>query len=314
MTAQALDDFLLRHAPTRPLPLAPALDRARQSLNAALAELRLVSDAVLETGWPWRGDEADVRYGLYRQYEALEDARARIGPLLRQSGDRDTPARPLVAAATAARWDLHGLLNGLDDADLDRDPGSNEWTLRQTFAHIVSVQRAYGWFTAWWLARRDRPADDFPERVPEDVATELPAEESEAAGTLVDTRRRLDEILDLSAGVFAPLGDDELAARARWSGVAVDVRFRIGRWSSHMREHTVQVEKTVAMLGRPMSEVERLLRLIAGAYGRLEEELYMRPSTEEAVAQALAMAESVAAGVAADASTVHAAAQRTGVA
>ena len=81
-----------------------------------------------------------------------------------------------------------------------------------------------------------------------------------------------------------------------------------------MREHTVQVEKTLAMLGRPTSEVERLVRLIAGAYGRLEEGLYMWPATDDSLADALAMAESAAAGVAADASTVRAAAERASVA
>ena len=310
MTAPAIDDFLLRHAPAPPQPVDPALVRARASINAAITELRHVPDTSLEHGWPWGDDEADVRYGLYRQYEALEDVRARVRLRLAAAARGDTPARPLVGAATAARWDLHGLLSGLDEADLDRDPGGGEWTVRQTLAHIVNGQRAYGWFTAWWLSRRDAATNDFPERVPETVAAELPAEATEARGTLEEARRRLDEILDLSAGVFAPLGDDDLAVRARWSGVAVDVRFRVARWSSHMREHTIQVEKTLAVLGRPHTEVERLVRLICAAYGRLEEELFLRPADDAAVADSLALVEDAAASVAAQAPTVRAAAER----
>jgi hypothetical protein len=304
------DDFMLRRAPAPPRDVDPALLRGRASINAALAALVAVPDSALETMWPWRGAEADVRYGLYRQYEALEDARARVSPLLAEALRSQPPARPIVAAATAARWDLHGLLAGLTDADLDADPGNGEWTARQTLAHIVSGQRAYGWFTAWWLARRDAPADDFPPRIPEDVANaaNLPEEETEAVGALPGIRARLDDIVDLSAGVFAPLGDDELSARARWSGIGVDVRFRLVRWASHMREHTVQLEKTLVMNDRPLSEVERLVRLVAAAWGRLEADLYMWPVGDRSLAEPLAIAEEAANGVADGAETVRLAA------
>ncbi|MEX2547938.1 MAG: DinB family protein [Chloroflexota bacterium] len=293
MTAPVLDDFLLRLAPAPPVAVAPELLRARDSIRASLNALREVPDSALELVWHWRGGELDVRYGFYRQYEGLEDARARVRPLVAGAQAQEGPARPLVAAASAARWDLHGLLAGLADADLDRDPGNEEWTLRQTLAHIVNGQRAYGWSTAWWLARRDAPLDDYPERWPDDVSAALPEEDTEASGTLADIRRRLDDILDLSAGVFGPLGEEELAARARWSGVAVDVRFRLLRWSSHIREHTIQVEKTLAFIGRPTTEVDRLLRLICAAYGRLEEELF-QVSASPRTSEALALAESAA--------------------
>jgi hypothetical protein len=308
MTAPALDDFLLRLSPQPPEPVAEELIGARDSIRAGLLALRGVPDAVLEQTWRWDDGDLDVRYGLYRCYEDIEDTRARINALVAPAHAGETAARPLVASATAARWDLHGLLAGLDDADLDRDPGNGEWTIRQTLAHIVSGQRAYGWFTYWWLSQRDRPLDDFPARVPDDVELGFPEEETEGLGTLAEILVRLDDILDLAAGVFAPLGAEDLAARARWSGLAVDVRFRLGRWNSHMREHTIQVEKTLGFIGRPITEVDRLLRLIASAYGRLEESLFMLPEHEDVV-EALALAESAATRVAATSESVAEAAR-----
>jgi hypothetical protein len=308
MTAPVLDDFMLQLAPASPLAVDPVLLRARDSIWRALVDLGRLDDGALEKMWRWRDAEADVRYGFYRCYESLEDVRARVAPLLADAFRAQAPARPLVGAASAARWDLQGLLAGLADADLDRDPANGEWTVRQTLAHIVNGQRAYGWFTAWWLGRRDAPADDFPARVPEDVVKLLPAEETEAVGSLPEIGGRLDEILDLSAGVFAPLGDEELAARARWSGIGVDVRFRVNRWTSHLREHTIQVEKTLVMIDRPTSEVERLVRLVAAAWGRLESDLFMWPAGDRWVGEALALAEQSAADVATDAATVATAA------
>lgn len=304
MTTPVLDDFLLRLAPAPLRPVGPEILRARDSVRLSLSALRTVEDAALERPWHWHGGELDVRYGLYREFEEFADARARIRPMLAAAIAAESPARPLVAAASAARWNAHGAIANLDDADLDRDPGNNEWTVRQTLAHLVSGQRSYAWFTAWWLDQRNLPADDFPERVPDDAQIGVPEEETEGLGSLDDIRRRLDDIVDLSGSVFAPLGEAELGARARWSGLPVDVRFRLVRWTSHMREHTIQVEKTIGYIGRPISEVDRLLHLIASGYGRLEEELFMAVSGDGSVAEALAELESVAARVASQSASV----------
>ena len=309
MTAPALDGFLLRHAPQVPLPVDAALLRARRSLNGALATLDDVSDAALEGGWPWRGGEADVRYGFYRQFEALQEARAAIRPKLTDAWPGEPPARPLVASATSARWALHGLLAGLTDEELDLDPGNSEWTLRQTLAHIVGTQRGYGWFSCWWLAQRDLQGEAFPSRVPEELAELMPEDETEGAGTREDIRRRLDDILDLSGGALAGLDDEALAQRARWSGMPVSIGFRIGRWSSHIREHTVQLEKTLDMLGRRPSEVQRLLRLLGEAYGRLEEDLFMWPADARPT-EALAITVKASDRLAEDADTIRKAASR----
>jgi uncharacterized damage-inducible protein DinB len=307
MTTATLDDFLLKHAPAEPQPVHPTLLKARDSVRQALAELSDVPDAALEKEWRWRGAALDVRYGLYRQYEAFEDARARVREALSGSVGTQSPARPLVGSATAARWDLLGLIAPITDADLDRDPANGEWTLRQTLAHIVNGQRAYSWFTAWWLSRADAFGDDFPARVPEDVAAELPDEATDGVGSLQDISVRFDDIVDLSAGTLGNLSEDQLAARARWSGLPVDVRFRVNRWSSHIREHTIQVEKTLGFINRPTTEVDRLLRLIAAAYGRLEDEVFMLPESP-ALADALRLVESSSASAARDAVMVRAAA------
>jgi len=308
LTAVAMDDFALRLGPSAVNAVPSELLRARDSIRTALAALREIPDGSLERVWKWRDGDVDVRYGIYRQYEVVEDARARVQSLLAGASETETPARPLVAAASAARWDLHGLLAGLDDGDLDRDPGNGEWTVRQTLAHIVGGQRGYAWYTAWWLAQRDAPAEDVPLSVPDD-AIDLPEESTEGEGSLADIQRRFDEIVDLSATAYAGLGAVELAARGRWSGVPVDVRFRLVRWGSHIREHTIQVEKTLGFIGRPVTEVDRVLRLIADACGRLEENVFPAPASPR-LAEALALVESAAAEVEAGARSVVEAARQ----
>jgi hypothetical protein len=56
----------------------------------------------------------------------------------------------------------------------------------------------------------------------------------------------------------------------------------MARWSSHLREHTIQVEKTLAMLGRAPTEPERLIRLTLAAYGRAEAVVFGQPDADAA--------------------------------
>jgi hypothetical protein len=265
-----VDAFLLAHTPDPTLPVAAAVLRLRAALAAASRDLLAIPDGALETPWSWRDDEADVRYGLYRAIEALEEATVEAARILRDSAASRTPGSERIAIATIARWDLQGLLATLGDSILDRHPARGEWTARETLAHIVGGQRAYGYFTAWWAAQ---PAGDHvPDGVPDAVRdiARLPDEEVEGEGSMAEIRARLDAILDLSAGRLAHLDDEDLAKPARWAGIPVTVGFRVGRWSSHLLEHTIQLDKGLTALARRPSEVERLVRRIHATYGRLE--------------------------------------------
>lgn len=123
----------------------------------------------------------------------------------------------------------------------------------------------------------------------------LPDDATEGRGSTPEVMARLHATLDLAAERMAGLPDDRLALAARWSGFAVTIGFRLGRWSSHLREHTIQVEKTLSMLGHLPTEPERLTRLLLAAYGRAEATVFGRGSVEwvESVASA---AERVAKG------------------
>jgi hypothetical protein len=272
MNPSPIDARLIEWTPGPSLELAPEVATARRAVEAAGRRLLTVPDDRLEARWPWPGhaSEVEVRYGFYRTFELLEVARSAAVQALAASGAVRPPGARLGSAATVARWSLHGLLLPLDESFLDADPGNGEWPIRETLGHMLSSQRSYGRFTAWWLTQAPTPA-----AIPADsLSDELPERSEEAAGSFADVRGRLDALLDASMERLGGLSDAQLATPARWSGGEVVVGFRIGRWASHMREHTIQVEKTLVMLDRPTSEVERLVRLILEAYGRLEETVF----------------------------------------
>lgn len=290
------DAFLVEHTPGPTIDLPDDVRAAREALARATANYLSVEDGTLDRPWPWRDDpngEAEIRYAFYRALEALESAEVEARGMVDRSAIQRSRAARIAAPATAARWALHGALAPLADDELDRDPGGGEWTLRQTLAHVINSQRAYGWYTAWWLARRNEP--DFPAFAPD--IDGFPDESAEGNGSLGEVRARLDAILDLAAGRLGGLDEAGLAARARWSGYPVDVAFRMGRWSSHIQEHTVQVDKTLAMLGRQPREVERLVRLLHAGYGRLEAVVFAVPPIDLERAGVAGLVEQAAAEV-----------------
>jgi hypothetical protein len=287
MTETILDAPLLEltdasHA--RPLPAA--LGGARAEAIAAARDLLAIPEAALTRPWTWiGGSEEEVRYGAYRAAEALELAELEARSAAAVSDAREGRAGRIVGLSTAARWDLHGLLLPLDDRSLDADPGGGEWSIRLVMGHVIASQRGYGWGTAWWQDHAyDAKDRALPASIPEEFYAAAPDEATtEAEGTLDDLRARLDAILDLSVERLAGLPDERLDFGARWSGFPVTVGFRLGRWSSHLREHTIQVEKTFAMIGHVPDEPARLARHVLAAYGRAESVVFGRQDVDDAV-------------------------------
>jgi uncharacterized damage-inducible protein DinB len=267
MTA-VLDPFVLERAPGPVVGLHPALVRLRDAFNGTLDVLGRIPDERLTSLWAWDGNDINVRYAFYRMLETLESGAAQVALAMR--GQESSEAREAVGATSAARWDLHGVLAALTDADLDADPGGGEWTIRQTMAHIIGGQRGYAWGSAYWISVRDEPKPEGPRRAPDHLFASMPEDEEEATGTLAEVRQKLDDIVDAASSRFATLSTDEMDSAGGWYGFPVTVRFRMWRWPSHIEEHTVQVEKTLDMLSHRATEVERLVRLNARALGRLE--------------------------------------------
>lgn len=270
--AWPMNDPMTELATVPPVPLHPAVVATRAPLAALVADLLAIPDDALESRWQWLPsdiDELDVRYGLYRVHERLESA---IGAITTGraggSGRSVGPAIPALQAMAVARWELHGALAGLSAAEWDGDPGAGEWTVRQTLGHIIGSQRSYGWYNAWFLSKGFAEGEAI--RPPAGSLPEEPTEEEEAAGSATEVRARLDDVVDASIAANAALDGAAMRVDARWMGMHIPIDFRLGRYGSHIREHTVQVDKTLAMIGRQPTEVERVSRLILASYGRLE--------------------------------------------
>jgi hypothetical protein len=273
-------------------PSAVDVPEAIRHGRAAVREMcRLVgpmSDEDLARPWSWTGEgREDVRTAAYLALAALHDGTGAAADAVRNAGLAPGPAGGALAAVARARWELHGVLEPLDEDLFGADPGGGEWSIRQTVGHIVESQRAYPWFSAWWLERRDGP---LPDRADDAHGEGLPNEEADASGSIRVVSGRLDALVDLAVSLWSAADDQTLAVPARWAGFPVTLGFRTLRWSAHLEEHTLQVEKTLAMLGAATPEGHRLGRLLCRAWGHLEAVILALPApmTETAASDEVA--------------------------
>ncbi len=250
------------------------LERSRGRMDGILRRVVAVPAEALPRDWSWRGGELELRHGLYHLLQHLHEAANRAAA----EGER-SEARGIAGQASEARWDLHALLLRLAGSDLDLVPAEGEWSVRQTLDHVLEAQDWWEWLAGWWAARAagSEPLPVRPRR--EDIPARYLGDKPRLAeGPVSDIRARFDGYLDRGLGSIAVL---ERAGRLGnqvtiWqSRVPVELRYYPYRWVAHIREHTIQVDKTLAMLERAPSEQERIARLLAGAYGRLEGDLLL---------------------------------------
>jgi uncharacterized damage-inducible protein DinB len=174
----------------------------------------------------------------------------------------------ILVLAQRAFGDLRGLLLAVPDALLDREPAKGEWSIRRTMEHAIQVERSYRANAQHALLRDDGepltlPAERRPKPDPDDTAGDATA----IVAALARRRAETDATL-------AGTDSDRLSRPSQWSAAdtpfAVDVRFRLHRFSAHLVEHTQQIDKTLRQLGQAQTDAQAYIRQISIIRGRHE--------------------------------------------
>jgi hypothetical protein len=257
-----------------PASAGPALEAFVAAVESFDRRLRGIDDRSLEAFWAWEAyDEEGVRFGILRTTEEVADAAVEIAARRAETGAGPSRAERVIGRYLVAWRELWSVADRADAA-LDTPPLEGEWPLRTILDHLVEAD--LGFLVTIRNGLDHLRAGTPPRLVGSDEQWLALAEVDEAAwraafaGSLDDIRAFHRASRDRIVARFAGLTDDELAATSPfWDGERPN-RFRLGRFESHLRQHTIQTEKAVqAIIGAPR-EVERLLRLLARATGDLE--------------------------------------------
>lgn len=251
------------------------------------------SDADLEQPWRWRAHDEGVRFALIGAYHELRDLAVGLAHQRSQAGPPFTRAQRALAPYHEAYRELHALLVGVPDALYEELPAPGEWHLRDVLTHTIATERTFFTLVHYGLARQ-RSDEDLPPRLPDgEVQRVIDSSEVFAAvwrdGSPGDLLSYFDRLHERALREFSPIADDELQGPSLWwENEEVSLQYRLHRFDAHLRQHTIQVEKTLQALGHEASEARRLIRLLYRALAQVESALLGAPELGQDVCRALA--------------------------
>lgn len=235
-----------------------------------------VSDSDLEKEWAWGAyDEEGVRFAFFRTYEELCELAAETASMRSALGPEMSTAQRILAQYHRAHRDLQATLLGAGEDAVGRAPAEGEWPVHKVVAHIVGADLGFFVVVKYALDRR-RSGDEHPAEIPDEAWDTISGLDEASFQALVDGPF---EDLESYYGTLhsrvlrelADIHEEELAAPSMyWEGYEMSLRFRLHRFDSHLRQHTVQVDKTLEAIGHTPNEARRLLRLIYGALADAE--------------------------------------------
>lgn len=231
-------------------------------------------DVDLERPWAWMAyDSEGVRFAFFRTYEELCELAIKLTSERAASGAPASSAQRILAGYHAAYRDLQGALLGIQPADTEREPADGEWSLRQALAHIVAAE--IGFFVVIQYAlERHRSRDGRPAEIPEQAwgaVIDRASFEALMDGPFAEILTYYQTFHERVLQAFANISEQELDLPSiYWEGYEMSLRFRLHRFDSHLRQHTIQIDKTLGSIGHRPTEAKRLLRLIYTALAQAE--------------------------------------------
>jgi uncharacterized damage-inducible protein DinB len=184
------------------------------------------------------------------------------------AGKPFTEAQRILAQLHEAYRDLTGVLAGTSDAEMDAPPPNEQWPLRAVLKHMLDAEK--GFLAAIELAVERARAGKKSE--PDEAAWKAKRHEPEdPSGSRADALNALFRSHVAILNSLRDVTDAELDTPSWfWEDKGYSVRFRMHRFEEHMRQHTIQVDKTLVALGHPPTEAERLVRNVYTALAGLE--------------------------------------------
>jgi len=252
-------------------PLWEAVNRLADVTHGA-------SDADLEQPWSWRAHDEGVRFALLGSYHELRELAVSLAHERAKSGPAMTAAQRALAQYHAAYRDLQVVLLGVTAEAYEQVPAPGEWPLRYVVGHMVGAQRDFFALVHYGLLRQ-REDPSRPNRMPEDETERIVG--SYASFREIVDQQSLADMMGFYASLhqraldeFATItGEELMGPSVWWEDQEYSLEYRIHRFDAHLRQHTIQAEKTLAAIGQPPNEAKRLLRLVFNALAETESAL-----------------------------------------
>lgn len=246
-----------------------------------------MSDADLGQPYQWGAHQEGVRFALLGAMHELRALAVRLAAERRRNGPVLTRVHHALAQYHAAFRDLDAVLVGVSDDEYDQLPAPGEWPLRYVYGHMVGAERNFFALVHYGL-RRQRSDEELSPELPDGEANRLVGAFDEFRAIMEKgTRDQMSDfhtaLHDRALAELAGISDEELdGPSVWWEQEPYTLEYRVHRMEAHLRQHTVQLQKTRDQLGKPATEARRLLRLVYAALAEAEASLIGAPDLEVA--------------------------------
>ena len=247
-----------------------------QAVEALVRKTIGLSDSDMAREWKWGAyDEEGLRFALLMTHHELRELAVRLAA----ARDRQpSQAARILAQYHQAYRDLTGVLAAIGTDDLDQPPSEGEWPVREVCEHMLGAE--YGFLRVCRIAleRHRAGKPDEPTEDEWNAASAPYLQSREAAVDPLDSAT-INEIRNAFATIhirnlreLGDITDDEIDQPAWFWDGPMPLRFRLHRFEEHLRQHTIQLDKTLAGIGRPPTEAQRLVRNVYNALADVEME------------------------------------------
>ncbi len=230
-----------------------------------------LSDTDLDRKYVWEEyDDDGLRFALLTAHHQLREAHATVAAARLGAGMPFTEAQRILAQVHEAYRDLTGALAGVSEAELDAQPPEEQWPLREVLRHILDAEK--GFLAAITIALGLVRAGKLSEPLPSgDAFKAIRGAPEDPGGTRADALNALFRSQVAILGALDSVTDAELGTPSFfWEDKGYSIRFRMHRFEEHLRQHTIQVDKTLIAMGHPPTEAERLVRNLYNALAGVE--------------------------------------------
>lgn len=245
--------------------MTKSVTQAVEELVRATVQL---SDEDMGREWKWGAyDEEGLRFALLMTHHELRDLAVQLATRART---QPSQAQRILAQYHQTYRDLTGLLAGARTEDLDRAPAEGEWPLREALKHMIGAEHGFLAVNRFALVhhragKHEEPPEEEWEVFRRDYATPKDAVD----GTIENVRNAYFAIHRRVLTELDDVTDAEVEQPAWFWDGAMPIRFRLHRFEEHLRQHTIQLDKTLDVV-RPPTEAHRLIRNIYNALADVE--------------------------------------------
>lgn len=242
-----------------------------------------LTEESLDLDWAWEDYDEGLRMAFFRSYAQLRELAVRVAASRVSAGRPLSTAQRILGQYQAAYRDLQAVLAGVNHDLASRPPVQGEWPVVRTIRHMLETESNFLPVVMKGISRfRQGGQEPGALRDEEYDAFWQGSLEESLPSSLDELMETYDKVHERVLAEVGSIQETELEAPSVfWESRPMPVRFRLHRFDAHLRQHTIQVEKTLEALGASPGEAKRLLRLIYHALAECEAAQFGLPAEVE---------------------------------